>query len=881
MVLSEKKVRFALRDFHAMEKKESNSSAEILEQLGIYSGFLRREAMLLAYAVRHGYDLEFSGDGRITNIESLNCEGWFRGALQELIAEADEEQSVRLRNLYGRLKEIPTERYRKDIYQNFLISRERRYAVTEDDAAIASLLQEMGIRSVIDAGGHFPSIMGALDKEISYSVYEEKRREWEFRLAEEALGREDAAVYFVNRETGERDVPDGNFDALITIRDPRMEKGAIDWSIHNMWSEKKCRYSVLLVDLTEPHPEALEGNHLMRVAMVARDKPTRHILVFDMKESHDHIQFQDGRVVSYDAIFKMKGWINAPLYLPAEVTEGYEAVPLGELAEFKGSGIIATGGTGHGLKVPTYHLSASFAEVASPDFRPRVEAAQGMIWCGQHLHIGRSNEKYSSRLYAAISRSSGRYRCNCDMALVPNVEKVSIEYLAYALMNDRWFGNLFNLMPPRLLADYKVIIKQDLDDQRKIVADEMERLRDVVNSSGVYNVVLLNGGGVFSPASIRSMEKWGLNIQSNLSSVYGPSGMKELVSFALKEGAKIDAVLVDPSTDSKGSRLKGLQGAISFCRRINVPLFVYSALPINTIKEDLEEEDLSYCEDGNRLFSAEGEFALKSFVTAVRDDLDKNGTLSRQLRQRFKKEFEAAEIVEASYGPTTMVLETALINPNKSLNEVRISMDRCLSGIARKISSGSGLEKVDTGLLPALFRDTVVEDSMGNRKGVYTLTGRIMGKTLAASLVYMFQILNGASHGDEDESGNKLNVQTYMAGTRTMNIAMSAIHIYMEFLVWLAQKGTEFDVKCSFRDPAAVAISCTGTVHRVNAKEYYVETENYPKIHIGPQQQIQLREGMQVFIKTIYPEKGADFVRKYDWFTKDIRALAASEPDEL
>jgi len=110
---------------------------------------------------------------------------------------------------------------------------------------------------------------------------------------------------------------------------------------------------------------------------------------------------------------------------------------------------------------------------------------------------------------------------------------------------------------------------------------------------------------------------------------------------------------------------------------------------------------------------------------------------------------------------------------------------------------------------------------------------------------------------------------------------MSAIHIYMEFLVWLAQKGTEFGVKCSFRDPVAVEVLCTGTVHRVNAKEYYAETANYPKIHLGPQPQIQLRDGMQVFIKTIYPEKGSDFVGRYDWFTKDIRVESPSEPDEM
>ena len=503
-----------------------------------------------------------------------------------------------------------------------------------------------------------------------------------------------------------------------------------------------------------------------------------------------------------------------------------------------------------------------------------------MIWTKDRLHIGRSKDKTSSRIYAAISRARGRYRCNCDVALVPNGKKVTIEYLAYVLMNDQRFANLFNLVPFDLLLNYKLAINENLVQQRATVAYELERLRDVVNSSGVYNVELVNGSSVFSPADIEQMEKWDMNVQSNISSVYGPTGLKELIPFAMREGARVDAILVDPSTDAKGSRLKGLQGAISFCREHNIPMFVYSALPLDTVREDLEEDDLAYCE--GRLFSSEGEFALKSFVTAVRDELDKNGTLVRQLQRRYKKEFLAAESIEANYNLNSVkTLEAALVNPNKSLNDIRISMDSCLSIVARKISSGSGLEKVDTGLLPVLFRDTVVEDSTGNRKGVYALSGRIMEKTLAASLVYMFQILNGASHGDGDESGNKLNVQTYMENAQTTNVAMSAIHIYMEFLVWLAQKGTEFGVKCSFRDPVAVEVLCTGTVHRVSAREYYVETANYPKIHLGLQPQIQLRDGMQIFIKTIYPEKGADFVGRYDWFTKDIRVESPSEPDEM
>ena len=635
-----------------------------------------------------------------------------------------------------------------------------------------------------------------------------------------------------------------------------------------------------MIDLTESHPEALEGNHLMRIAGVDSDRPTSHVLVFDMKESHNSVMYPGGISVSYAEIQEKRAWLNHQLYTPTAVPEGCVAVPLSELATFSYTSGIDPNGSGRGLRLPTYHLSASFVEAVSLNYYPRAEASQGMIWTIEHLHIGRSKDKTSSRIYAVISRARGRYRCNCDVALVPNGKKVTIEYLAYVLMNDQRFANLFNLVPFDLLRNYKLAINETLVQQRATVAYELERLRDVVNSSGVYNVELVNGSGVFSPADIEQMEKWAMNVQSNIFSVYGPTGLKELIPFAMREGARVDAILVDPSTDAKGSRLKGLQGAISFCREHNIPMFVYSALPLDTVREDLEEDDLAYC-DG-RLFSSEGEFALKSFVTAVRDELDKNGTLVRQLQRRYKKEFLAAESIEANYNLNSVkTLEAALVNPNKSLNDIRISMDRCLSIVARKISSGSGLEKVDTGLLPVLFRDTVVEDSTGNRKGVYTLSGRIMEKTLAASLVYMFQILNGASHGDGDESGNKLNVQTYMENAQTTNVAMSAIHIYMEFLVWMAQKGTEFGVKCSFRDPAAVAVSCTGTVHRVNAKEYYAETANYPKIHLGPQPQIQLRDGMQVFIKTIYPEKGSDFVGRYDWFTKDIRVESPSEPDEM
>lgn len=839
------------------------------------------KAAIVLYALWHNYDLHFSNDGRITNLEEFSSDEPFYGKIVQLYHEEETiypdgypEGTLELSTVYDKLKDIPREEFTFDFYKSAILKAYFHLRCRQEQILLVEALKDVGVKSVLDASGNNVSMLDVLDKDVSYTAYYPIYRSFRMQLARDIYERNDALFYTFNQETGEKNLPEGYYDAylvnyLYILGDS--QKYNIKDVLHTLWAEKRCRYVFLSVPLYDPHPEALENGHLMRVYYL--NARAAHILVFDMKNTYNQVEYPGDKKVAYEQLSHNEGWLNADLYTEPEVLEGQVCVKLSDIAarELRRPVPSRSGG-----KYPTYHLSRSFAEVASPQFHPKSEEAPGKLWFGQHIHLGVSERKSDDYLYAAISRIEGRYRCNCNLTITPKDGMVTIEYLVWILMNDKRFARVFNLIDnPRILGEFKVAIVPEIEKQKEIVVEELEKLRDVVNSSGVYKVVIVNGSGLFTPEDMAQMEAWNLVVQANLSSVSGTNGLKEALPFAIKEGARVDAILFDASTDAKGTRLKGVQGAFKLGREKKIPVFVYSSIPLDDVRADLEEDDLKYCEKGH-LFSAEGEFALKNYITAVRDALDR--TLGAQLRQQYKSEFKAAEKVDELFdGTTAKDLEKFLSKPNEVLNEVRKSTEVLVKQIAKIISNGSGLEKVNTGLIIKLFLECRVEDGNEGRKDEYLLSGKIMEKTLATALVYMWQMLDGGSHGKEDESKNKLNVDEYIKRTGTTNIAMSVIRIYMEFLVWLASTEGKFDVVCDYRDSAYVTRypkDCFGTVVRVSKDEYYVKTNSeYSKIHLGRRG---LHEGQKVQVLAISPEKSRDFIRKYEWYAKDVSLVDES-----
>ncbi len=823
----------------------------------------------MAYAVHHGYELEFSSMGKISNLGDFSENELFCDVVEELCSLEEERD---LQRIYKALKTVPKQEFDDEHYADVVLMCESDLMVTGLDRILAVKLHDLKVKSVLNWGTNHLSLLGAMESHVKYTAVVNtkfKYKELLVRIATELFPKREVSVIRQAPENPNASVSKEDFDAVVYyIRHQvrNMPFPAQDF-LNTFYVENKSKYAFLTMDLISPQRGALEGGHLASVIDVSDEglspyrSPYKHILMFDMKEAHDTVEYPDGSMVSYEQIMSNHGWLNAPLYTKRSVPDGSREYTLSEIANLRESPRMF--GVSSDRRMPTYHLSKSFADVASPMYKPQKEISPGRTWGGQHLHLGRSNRG----VYAAISNTSGRYRCDCDVAIIPDPEKVTIEYLAWVLMNDEQFAPLFNIVPVSVLDNYRVVIPEDLEEQRAIVQRELDKNKEVVNSSGVYKVIIVNGSGLFTPEDIEQIREWNLTVQANLSSVSGTNGLKEALPFAIKEGARVDAILFDASTDAKGTRLKGLQGAFKLGREKKIPVFVYSSIPLDDVRADLEEDDLKYCEKGH-LFSSEGEFALKKYITAVRDALDNDGTLGAQLRQQYKNEFKAAEKVDELFdGTTAKDLEKFLSKPNEVLNEVRISVEGLLKQIVKRISSGSGLEKVRTGMLPKLFKDSVIEDKEGEKKGVFVFSGRIMEKTLGTALVYMYQILNGASHGDSEETVNELNVISYIRDSGTTNIAMSVIRIYMEFLVWLASTNGEFDVQCEFRDAQSVSVYCNGTVHCVTSKELYIDTEDYPKIRLGGNK---FREGQKVFVKSIVPEKSPDHVHRYYWYTSDV-----------
>ena len=817
-------------------------------------------ALLLAYSVRRGYKLEFSPDGKISNSEDFITDEYFTTH-----TIADGYDWTHLPELYNSLNAIPKDEYVKEVYPALVTNLYRGLLRSRKiHTVIAYALKDLNVKSILDADSFSLPLLGIIDNTIQYSSIISPRLKLLGHIASELFGRDDAVFYTRGAEANTIDTSGSIADAFIwdscirAIHDSDISRYFLDMAEHY-----KCRFALLAVDLSCPYPDFLKDGHLIRVIDCDLYHGNIHLLVFDMWERYNHVAYPGWKRISYNQIRKNEYWLNSPFYVEGQVPDGYQSVVLGDLVNLRDSCFPYKG------SYPTYHLSASFDVVASKSFHPSMESVSGQVWEGVNLHLGKNTIKRFG-IFAAISHSDGPYCCRCDVALSLVTDKVLLEYLAYVLINDKRFTLCFNSVPVRLILDYHLAIIPDINKQREIVQAELERVRDVVNSSGVYNVALVNENHSFTQEDISRLEGWNMIVAADTQSVTGQEGLKDKLSVFKTAGNRVDAILVGIGPDSGKSMLKGLRGAIAVAKEHKVPVFVYTQIPIDEIRECLTEEELGYCGESN-IFNSDGENALRVFAKSVRDALDKNGTLGAQLRNRYKKEFEAAARIEEFFNmPVANNLEQYLTSPNKQLKNIREATEALLRTIARKIAPGTGLERVDAGILPRLFRDKIIEDTKSTKK-LFILHGNLMEKTLAASLVFLYQILDGANHAAGDESGNQLNVNTYVLNSGTNNLAMSIIHIYMDFLIWLASTGGEFDAECESRDSSQdpPMLNCDGIIHIGPHNEYYIETAEYGSIHCFLRKGVFVKEGANAHIVSVTLEKDPNLVQRYYWFTRD------------
>lgn len=657
-------------------------------------------------------------------------------------------------------------------------------------------------------------------------------------------------------------------DAIIVYGGSRFLKDVVEIA-----ESRSARYVVMRIFSSKRlyGEQYLVGKHLMQVDHI--DNSDWYNLVFDLKEHYSSIKYRYGksedgylvREVPYTEIHMFHDNLNTEIYVHPPLEEGMELRRLNELAAPAQELVVPE--IQPGDRIPTYNLSSQFDVICSPLYRPMMAPFEGEskspIWSGKNLHIG-------SSLRQCISHTDGFYSVDgdVDLSLQVNEDIVSTEYLAYVLGNSEMFRSFMRLgLHQKHIMHYRIPVFCDRQKQNAIVRQALEQLRSVVNSDGVYSVICVGDSLRLEGQEKIQLENWNVVSLAYAPSVYGEGGLIELLedkTFA----KRVEAILVDPMTDASGTRLKGLQRTLLLGRQLDIPVFAYSNVPLSAIAEDLEEEDFRYINKGH-YYEAGAENSLRRFVTRVRDVLDNDGTLSQQIRMRHVLEFKAAAWIRDNWNidvPTTLL--DALASPNKHLPQVRESVESLLKKIASIIAPETSLDQTKGGWLAKFFLYRAREDNEKTHK-FYVLEGKPMEKTLATSVDFMYQILNGASHGGESiEEAAEMNVLPYIESSGTQNIAMSVLHIYMEFIVWIAGTGGQFNAKCVVKNSKdeIASLNIPGVVRRVNAGEYYIETQNpeYQKIHFWPGRDNPIPEGTTIVLNAITEEtkdKG-----KYKWF---------------
>lgn len=625
------------------------------------------------------------------------------------------------------------------------------------------------------------------------------------------------------------------------------------------------------------------------------------VVVLDMAGGRSGVRFRklyaDGirdernmsEEIPYDLIKSFDYSLNYVHYTTPECHEGQSIVKLGDICEV-GKDCNSERFYIRG-KIPQYYAARDFKAVVYNSEHPGIyEEPYASIYKGPHLHV-------TSKAEFLLSKSDGYYfgPSTWNYALRTKDNNISLEYLAYELGRDATFMNFISQNPTveNLLAR-KVALIMDKDKQDEIVSSLLDLNDQVVNSPARYHVAFVDQDVVnmfdspfdnlmsqdtddlsedeadayieqlFAEMTNQSLDdklySWQIEA-SKYDRITGESGfLKALES----KDFKVDAIVVDPLTDSIRDRYKGLRELLAKLRGSKIPVYLYTDVDQILLEDDLDADDYNYFANG-RLFKKLECDSIRALIASLRTELDKSGNSLSKLQGDYTRVFEAAKWLDTKFPKLSVVstLSYCLLQPNTSLNTARGLVNGLYQAMMREISNGSGLETMDEGMFPSLMqRGSYVH----NNQILYTVVGKVMPLPLAYSLRYASDIMNGASHQEDVE---KMDIKGYLEQMKSDNIANAVLRILMEFLLWLYEVKFEFAGYCISEDVKLVqTVNWKGILKQASEKEFYCETTYGESVRVyvnfqkssknGPE-----RVGSEITIKRVSIE--TQMRDKYKW----------------
>lgn len=280
---------------------------------------------------------------------------------------------------------------------------------------------------------------------------------------------------------------------------------------------------------------------------------------------------------------------------------------------------------------------------------------------------------------------------------------------------------------------------------------------------------------------------------------------------------RVDAVITDANMPKYGDKpkgekdLSGFEDVKSCIERYNqkrdIPFYLYSGRG-EYLSERYENEGLEYFEINDRIFS-KGE--LPQLLEQLRKDVEHINSPSFRIRNKYRKELEAAKAIE---GNEETLFQALLYDYSEDWGNTQDYFNPARKVVERIFDACKRRE-----IIPQLTELNSFSGFLLGKDSVFAIKENceIMPKPLVHSLEYFLNITQDGSHGAGDL---RLGVDEYVRTSKNINLFRTILYIAMDLCLWY-QKVSEYSCdenRLKWQLKPDYCFEYTGVVKKIDGK---------------------------------------------------------------
>ena len=292
----------------------------------------------------------------------------------------------------------------------------------------------------------------------------------------------------------------------------------------------------------------------------------------------------------------------------------------------------------------------------------------------------------------------------------------------------------------------------------------------------VYNVIWVDDeiDTLIDMSTNRCLISNGINIIRAHSAIE----LRDIMTISYDRIVITDANMPKAGDKPKGERdVSGFEDVKSCIERYNqkrdIPFYLFSGRG-DYLSERYENDELEYFEKNNRSFSKlKGEFP--QLLEQLRKDVEHINSPSFRIRNKYRKELEAAKAIE---GNEETLFQALLYDYSEDWGNTQDYFNPARKVVERIFDACKEKE-----IIPPLNKLNAFSYFLQGRDNNYEIKEgcHIMPKSLVHSLKYFLDITQDGSHGAGDL---QLDVDEYVRNTKNINLFRTILYIAMDLCVW-------------------------------------------------------------------------------------------------